>query len=191
MVSLSICLEKSIWFADQVFSSLQRISRQDKLDTHVFSTHFYSTLEEDGPRAVTKWTKNKSIDVFTKRLIFIPINKHLHWSLCVVVNPGQILSHMRKREVVAKGVHDLELNGDNDEMPFILFLDSLNMHRKEQVAKNIRSWLNSEWSRLKKSDDVREPFTKDSMVVYSPQGSLCHMSLRIYCYTVAHLHFAY
>ena len=30
------------------------------------------------------------IDIFKKKFVFVPINKDLHWSLCVIVNPGEI-----------------------------------------------------------------------------------------------------
>jgi Ulp1 family protease len=29
--------------------------------------------------------------VFNKKFIFVPVNGDLHWSLCVIVNPGRIL----------------------------------------------------------------------------------------------------
>jgi Ulp1 family protease len=39
------------------------------------------------------WTKSrkKTIYVFEKKFLFIPINDDLHWSLCVVVNPGVVV----------------------------------------------------------------------------------------------------
>jgi Ulp1 family protease len=60
---------------------------------HFFTSHFLSTLEDDGPEGVASWTRNKKkiIDVFEKKFIFVPVNSDLHWSLCVVVNPGHIL----------------------------------------------------------------------------------------------------
>ena len=39
---------------------------------HVFSTHFYTTLEREGPAAVEKWTKRKNINIFQRKFIFIP-----------------------------------------------------------------------------------------------------------------------
>jgi Ulp1 family protease len=48
-----------------------------------------STLEEENdPSSVASWTKKKKIDIFKKKLIFVPVNADLHWSLCVIVNPG-------------------------------------------------------------------------------------------------------
>ena len=53
-----------------------------------------TTLKEKGPEAIAKWTKNKNIDVFDKKLVFIPVNADLHFSLCVVVNPGLIATNL-------------------------------------------------------------------------------------------------
>lgn len=95
-----------------------------------------TTLKMDGPGAVVSWTKKKGINIFEKKLIFIPVHADLHWSLLVVVNPGLIA------------------NVYNDDLPetedhsFILFLDSLKMHNKHVYAKRIRQWLNSEHRRL-------------------------------------------
>lgn len=52
-----------------------------------------STLASDGAKAVSSWTAKKRIDIFEKKLIFVPVNSDLHWSLCVVVNPGFIANN--------------------------------------------------------------------------------------------------
>ena len=62
-------------------------------DVHVFTSHFMSTLASDGAEAVSSWTAKKKIDIFEKKLIFVPVNSDLHWSLCVVVNPGSIATN--------------------------------------------------------------------------------------------------
>jgi Ulp1 family protease len=49
-----------------------------------------TTLRDEGIKAVASWTVNKSINVFEKKMIFFPINKAQHWTLCVVVNPGLV-----------------------------------------------------------------------------------------------------
>lgn len=139
------------------------ISRFDDLSKfHVFSSHFYTSLFEDGSIAVTKWTERKGIDVFDKKFIFVPINKSLHWSLCVVVNPGQILQHPDLR---GKDEH----LDESSPMPCILFLDSLKAHQKTQVAHRIRQWLNSEWQRLHKSSSIPNPFQSKTMPVIDPK----------------------
>ncbi len=47
-----------------------------------------SKLEDNGPKAVAEWHKN--INVFQKKLIFIPMHADSHWLICVIVNTGLI-----------------------------------------------------------------------------------------------------
>ena len=76
---------------------IHRISRQESQNpnsnVHFFTSHFMTTLKDDGPDAVASWTAKKNINIFEKKLIFIPVNADLHWSLCVVVNPGLIANY--------------------------------------------------------------------------------------------------
>ena len=117
-------------------------------------------LKKNGPDAVLSWTKKKDINIFKKKLIFIPVHADLHWSLLVVVNPGKIA------------------NVYNDDLPetedhsFILFLDSLNLHDKHVYAKYIRQWLNSEHKRLGHGNvgGRVDPFMHDSIRVVSPKS---------------------
>jgi Ulp1 family protease len=144
-----------------------RIWRKEKhlegCPVHCFTSHFYTALSEDDPKAVTSWTARKKIDVFTKRFIFLPVNQSLHWSLCVVVNPGAILNNLKALN---------EAPADNEVYPCILFFDSLKAHRKQVVAGKVRNWLNSEWKRLKKAKSQEEeyPFTTSSLEVHDPRG---------------------
>ena len=50
-----------------------------------------TTLKEDGPDAVASLTAN--INVFDKKLIFLPVSADSHRSLCVIVNPGLIANN--------------------------------------------------------------------------------------------------
>lgn len=131
----------------------------DPARMHIFTTHFFTTLDEDGPEGVTKWTERKGIDVFSKKFIYIPINEHLHWSLAVVVNPGKIVESDEKKDL-------------DDEAPVILFLDSLKAHRASKIGRKIRNWLNSEWVRLRGQGSERRPFDKDSIPLVSPNSKL-------------------
>lgn len=74
-------------------------------DIHIFNSFFYKklsvrnrpSLKEADPNApswpayetVRKWTRK--VDVFSKRMLVIPINENLHWYLAVILNPGAIL----------------------------------------------------------------------------------------------------
>jgi Ulp1 family protease len=156
-----------------------RISRHDDGSlVHFFSSHFYSALVKDRPSGVKRWTEKKGIDIFQKKFIFIPINKTLHWSQCIVVNPGAIIEHN-------KWHNKYEGEGFDSDAPFpcLIFLDSLKAHQKAQVAKNVRAWLNAEWKRLGKSDDpALAPFTasKDSMTVFTPKSKYSYSVRPIY-----------
>jgi sentrin-specific protease 7 len=115
-------------------------------------------LNDAGPESVQSWTAKKGINVFKKKLIFIPINKDLHWSLCVVVNPGSI-------------PYSGEEPKPEDQLPCLIFMDSLKMHNKNQVSKNIRKWLNSEWQRLKADETkVSSPFAVKNFTLFNPAG---------------------
>jgi Ulp1 family protease len=111
---------------------------------------------------VTKWTMKKGIDIFTKKLIYFPINKNLHWSLCVIVNPGHI-----EKYIDGKANYD-----PNAPYPCILFFDSLKIHARNVVKKNVIKWLNSEWVRLKKSSTLESPFDGQTLTAHSPKGTL-------------------
>lgn len=143
-----------------------RISRrEDKSDTnlHFFTSHFYSALAKGGPESVTSWTAKKNINIFEKKFIFIPINKDLHWSLCVIVNPGCIMNS-----------YEPSLNDQSKlDVPCLIFMDSLKMHRKITIRKKIENWLNSEWSRINPNDlpeNLPNPFTKEKFRMFTPTG---------------------
>ena len=85
------------------------VSKKRDSDVHFFTSHFMTTLKDKGIKAVSSWTANKNINVFKKRLIFIPVNENLHWSLCVVVNPGLIANNYdRIAEKHDEGLQDSE-----------------------------------------------------------------------------------
>ncbi len=126
---------------------------------HIFTSHFYTSLVKEGPKGVESLTSKKNLDIFDKKMIFIPINRNLHWSLCVVLNPYYIV---RTKPL------------GSDRVPCILFLDSLKAHKKNAVAKNVHGWLNAEWKRLDQitygNDNLlrEEPFNEDTMEVVTP-----------------------
>ena len=119
-----------------------------------------SELKRIGTEAVVSWTEKKDINIFEKKLIFIPVNADLHWSLLAVVNPGMIANFYND---------DLPATEDHS---FILSLDSLNMHNKHVYANHIRQWLNSEHRRLGRGNvgGRLDPFTRKSMPVVAPKS---------------------
>ncbi|KAF2356454.1 Ulp1 protease family C-terminal catalytic domain [Trinorchestia longiramus] len=84
-----------------------RLSEEQRNKVHLFSTFFYKRLTckpkkmrrhhpiEDDPKLsaaekrharVKSWTK--SVDIFDKDFIIIPINEHAHWFLAIICFPG-------------------------------------------------------------------------------------------------------
>jgi len=118
-------------------------------------------LDKEGASGVSSWTSKKEINIFEKKFIFIPINESLHWSLCVVVNAGNIRYNWSDENPPEK----------NDEVPCLLFLDSLKAHKKFKVANTVRKWLNFENKRLGHATDISdEPFNQETMALYDPKG---------------------
>lgn len=143
--------------------SFHRIARfQCKGSTlvHFFTSHFFTTLVNEGPNGVSSWTSRKEINIFQKKFIFIPINESLHWSLCVVVNAGNI-----RRQLIGTPPDD------EDEIPFLLFFDSLKAHKKNKVGRKVREWLNFESRRVGLANGISdEPFNEETMKLYDPKG---------------------
>jgi hypothetical protein len=65
------CLHPKGWLNDVLIDfRLQWITRmefQPDSSIHVFTTHFYTKLEDEGVNAVLSWTANRRINVFTKK----------------------------------------------------------------------------------------------------------------------------
>jgi hypothetical protein len=112
---------------------------------------------------VENWTSKRGVDVFTKCVVLIPIVEDLHWSLCVLLNPGQVMNALNTEAI-----------SEHDPLGCILFFDSLKAHKIDHVRDNIIRWLNSEWDRLGKFEDPDRPmpFTSRSFPVFAPTGTV-------------------
>ena len=71
----------------------ERLNEQQRGDVHIFNQFFYTKLDsaineknESARLKLAKWTKN--VNIFDKKLLIIPINSALHWSLAIITNPG-------------------------------------------------------------------------------------------------------
>ncbi|XP_073510697.1 sentrin-specific protease 3 [Phyllobates terribilis] len=78
------------WLNDQVmnmYGDLVMDAVPEKV--HFFNSFFYDKLRTKGYEGVKRWTKN--VDIFSKRLLLIPIHLEVHWSLvCVDVSKQTI-----------------------------------------------------------------------------------------------------
>jgi hypothetical protein len=138
-----------------------------------------STLTNKGPKGIASWTVNNGINVFDKKMIFVPVNKAGHWTLCVAVNPGLFANRNTEGQLCMVSDVDRKLPvywSKALTLVFacsILFLDSLRIHDGEQCAAPIRDWLNSEWKRLDmgKGGNNKTPFINNlNMPMLTPKS---------------------
>ncbi|KAG7387162.1 hypothetical protein PHYBOEH_008356 [Phytophthora boehmeriae] len=109
------------------------------------SSHFYSRLRvgrgptqaarlEAGYKNVSTWLARSNF--FNRSMIFIPINKDLHWSLAVIVNPRIAATHK----------DGSCMQGEDEAFSCIAVLDPLgSYHRKAAIVRNLRAFLRLEW----------------------------------------------
>ncbi len=91
------------------------ITRKEPVDenwVHIFNMQFYKSMVEKGVDHVLQWNKKRNLDVFSKKILILPIHKQLHWSLCCIFNPRAVIRSNDEEH-------------PDMEMCFLLFLDIL------------------------------------------------------------------
>ena len=126
-----------------------------------FNTNFFTKLRKEimdkeeskeTLKEIVQWTKNRNI--FSKKLIFIPINKtYLHWSLCVVVNPGKFTKKDKVNGDDDEFTKKDKVNGDDDEIPYILLFDSILKQNRNTIKSSICQWLKVVYEKEKNIKD--------------------------------------
>lgn len=91
-----------------------------KKQIFIFNSCFYKKLIQFNPQAIRKWTKDT--DIFSKKYLFMPICKDLHWLLVIIKN-GKTTS--------------------------IMILDSLNGEHA-LLEKRVKRYLQDEWAAKEK-----------------------------------------
>jgi len=131
-----LTLRPTIWLNDNLINLwMLLITRDQPSDVQIFSSLFYTKLSAQGPENVESWSKN--FNVFEKKIIIFPINSmFLHWSLCVLINPGAITVR----------------SDNNNCSPVLLFFDSSNLHSRRRIEFHIFKWLSFEFRRFYKRD---------------------------------------
>ncbi|GMH97546.1 hypothetical protein TrST_g6724 [Triparma strigata] len=161
---------------------------------HVFTSHFYTTLNNSKYEGVKSWVKDiKSF--LNMKYVFVPICKDMHWSLCVIVNPGAYFNEKGVDEEKVKraekilcggGGGDLDEAVENDENEeeeekapgsCILFFDSLKFHASKGIHNNIRMWMGNmmqdQLPNTEESDELlKKIFKKNSKIfpILEPGG---------------------
>ena len=160
-------LDPNVWLNDSLVNMwMHWISKENECQqsVHFFSSQFYTLLSLHGANGVSTCTTKNDINVFQKKLVFIPVCDNIHWSLCVLVNPGSVQQSF---------CHYDESNDKVDLLPLscILFFDSKiekNYHSKDHKKLTLLSWLNYKWKRI--NSTTKDPFCTISYEMYSPSG---------------------
>jgi len=98
---------------------------------------------------VAKMTKH--VDIFSKKVLFIPVNDHSHWVLLMICNPG--------------------LFSNEETPPYAVIFDSIRGNvRTKRVLKTIRLYLQEEWKATRQDvDDIAKPITAKSLPGFAPR----------------------
>ena len=141
-------------------------------DVFIFCTFFYTKLLEDGgEELVSRWCRNKNVDIFSKKIVMFPVNLDLHWSLCCIINLCNVNTSCNATDSNGNTVPDI---------PFIIHMDSLGLHCSKTISSNIRNWVMSEWKKHNKdNDDV--PITVETMPTVNPSGNFLPLQWTCFC----------
>ncbi|XP_065896519.1 sentrin-specific protease 1-like isoform X2 [Dysidea avara] len=70
------------WLNDEVVNFYMSMIAECCPDVHTYSSFFYSKLMSAGYSGVRRWTKK--VDVFSKRLLLVPVHLGMHWCLAAI-----------------------------------------------------------------------------------------------------------
>lgn len=144
-------------------------NKQQQWGIHVFGAQFFGVLWENDPASeiVKKWTHKTrhrdKVEVFRHQLLLIPIHIGIHWSFCVVMNPGCVIE-----------------SGNNT---CVVHLDPMGSHNTKLVGERIKDWLNAEWKRSFDTgacNDAKRPFSKIRTIKAHGKNLKCYLLLLFY-----------
>ncbi|XP_067085899.1 sentrin-specific protease 5 [Osmerus mordax] len=98
-------LDEQNWVNDQVINMYGELileATQHKI--HFFNSFFHRQLVAKGYEGVKRWTKK--VDLFSKRLLLIPIHLEIHWSLITVDMTNQHINYYDSQGIVFKHTVD-------------------------------------------------------------------------------------
>lgn len=140
------CLEPEEYLKSPVINFCLQYLKKSRppRDLYMFNTYFYSKLEEalstpgDHDSKFSKLRRWwRSVDIFKKAYIILPINESMHWSLIIVCMPTK----------------------EADSGPIMLHLDSLGIHSSQKLFDIVRRYIQAEWRHLQKDSSYDIPFS--------------------------------
>ncbi|KAJ8687565.1 hypothetical protein QAD02_023359 [Eretmocerus hayati] len=172
-----MCLQKDNLINDIIidfylmYLAIEILPPEDQMRVYVFNTYFFTrltsvswscmnshnmTLAATQHAAVKTWTR--TVDIFKKDFIIIPINRSEHWFLVVVCYPSMISSDVKKTDSNFR---------DESCRPCIIIFDSMPYLRirKTVVVQELKDYLKCEYAEKMGSDASRS--ISDMPVIYA------------------------
>lgn len=124
-----LTLKDGQWLNDNIIDYYFNLISNTNGGYFSWTSHFFSTLNTKGYQGVKRWSKRQKLNLFEKRLIFVPINiSSTHWALAVI---------------------------NNDEKS-IGYYDSLNMNGNKSALIKLQQYIEGEGERLQIPVDINE-----------------------------------
>jgi len=139
---------------------LSRNTLRNESSEYFFTSQFYNKLIEakGGLNHVSGWvTRRKDFNIFEKSIIYFPIVLEKHWSLFVAFKPAKVLEQ-----------NSSATSAGPKEVPLLMHLDSLQLHKSAVIAENIRMFFSYVWQIINPGSDFK--FSKSNYPVICPQG---------------------
>ncbi|TYZ65936.1 hypothetical protein PybrP1_007466 [[Pythium] brassicae (nom. inval.)] len=157
---------------------LRCTSHKDQL--YCYSSHFFTQLHGGGAglsaaerfARVSRWTLKGGDDIFSKQLLFIPINDSFHWSVAVVCNPGSAIVQRRRRlrQLVVSRSGEVSarrpISLDSGEPVIVDLVDPLSQRRAQGDASSSSSSSVADSTTTAPQDDcieVREEYVEEAI----------------------------
>lgn len=136
---------------------MSHTTQQNRNRIHLFSTFFYSKLvstlrkndQQIFDKTCIRW--NKSVKVFDREFLVIPICQRLHWLLVIVCFANRCPDYDDPILLEAKRSDDRKF-----DHPCILIFDSLGYRYMDSFTLPIRRFLNKRWRHERPKEEPRD-----------------------------------
>ncbi|EGV63326.1 Ulp1 protease family protein [Yamadazyma tenuis] len=90
------------WLNDNIIDYYFNLISDQNSDYYSWTSHFYTTLQERGYDGVRRWSKRRKLNLFEKKLIFIPINiSSTHWALSIINNQNKTIEYFDSLRIIS------------------------------------------------------------------------------------------
>ena len=182
-------LEPGVYLNDELVDFkirhlLEESFPEAKFRFHIYNSHFYIKLRDNGYSEVSKWAKN--VDLFKKDFLIVPINQADHWSLVVIARPGLVAgldpnhkeSVKASPKIISKG-KKRSSSGSNIAIDNSNSSSSSSSRTKRLSSSSSSSSSSSTWKVPLPPDDNKDGDEMDIVVDNSSQATIEQVEMDI------------